>query len=170
MRSAPQRFWAKVEKTADCWLWRGGLNENGYGVFRLNNRTVLSHRVAYELSNGTIPDGLLVCHHCDNPPCMRPDHLFIGTNADNVRDRVEKGRSAKGGAAKGEKHWSKTHPERIARGEKHGRAVLAEEEVRAIRSRYQTGVITQYRLAEEFGVRKGTISRVLRRESWAHVQ
>ena len=99
------RFWSKVNKTDGCWLWTGYRFHAGYGGFHESQpkRTVrLAHRVAWELTNGLIPDGLHVCHTCDNRSCVRPDHLFLGTNADNVADKVAKGRQAKG-----EAHWTK---------------------------------------------------------------
>lgn len=81
-------FWLKVTKTDTCWLWTGRRDKNGYGKVG----AALSHRVFWELHNGHIPDGLYVLHHCDNPPCIRPTHLFLGTQADNVRDMAAKGR------------------------------------------------------------------------------
>lgn len=90
-----ERFWEKVEKTDGCWLWTASLTNKGYGEFRLNEPSpILAHRVAYELAHGPIPPGLFVCHHCDNPPCVRPDHLFLGTQKDNAQDMVRKGRHA----------------------------------------------------------------------------
>jgi hypothetical protein len=97
-RVAPEKvvelFWAKVARGADCWEWGGARNTSGYGWFRFGpDRTPTgAHRVAYELSNGPIPDGLAVLHRCDNPPCVNPAHLFLGTNQDNVTDKVNKGR------------------------------------------------------------------------------
>ncbi len=87
------RFWAKVQKTADCWLWTGALR-NGYGRFG-SPPFRYAHRVSWEIAHSeTLDSSVKVCHHCDNPRCVRPDHLFIGSQADNVRDRASKGRTA----------------------------------------------------------------------------
>jgi hypothetical protein len=87
------RFWAKVVvHPGGCWEWRGRRMPKGYGKLNRGTKTVYAHRLAFELRNGPIPDGLYVLHKCDNPPCINPDHLFLGTQADNVRDRDTKGR------------------------------------------------------------------------------
>jgi hypothetical protein len=93
-RPAEDRFWAKVEKTEGCWLWTGSRRPpGGYGQFRSANQQMVStHRFSWELHNGLIPPGLCVCHRCDNPACVRPDHLFLGTMLDNNRDMMAKGR------------------------------------------------------------------------------
>jgi len=90
------RFWSRVEKTDGCWLWRWSLNKLGYGVIGVRGRAVRAHRLSWELANGPIPDGKVICHHCDNPRCVRPDHLFVGSHADNVADKVAKGRCPRG--------------------------------------------------------------------------
>lgn len=99
------RFWAKVDKSGDCWVWTASVFRErlGYGKFqtgsnRGESRVAYAHRVSWELHFGPIPNGLFVCHHCDNPPCVRPDHLFLGTAADNVRDMDRKGR---------DRHWGR---------------------------------------------------------------
>jgi hypothetical protein len=93
--SVTDRFWKKVQKTDSCWVWIGGLSHS-YGWMGINSRHVLAHRISWELHNGPIPDGLYVCHHCDNPPCVRPDHLFLGTHDDNMNDKISKGRQGHG--------------------------------------------------------------------------
>jgi hypothetical protein len=92
----PARFWEKVEKTGGCWRWTGGTNNKGYGIFcwkgKGQNRMEGAHRVSYFLAHGVWPGEKLVCHTCDNPSCVRPEHLFLGTNSENLRDMVSKGR------------------------------------------------------------------------------
>jgi len=88
-------FWSKANKTDTCWIWTAGKSnrKNNYGAFWSESGTVAAHRYAHKLINGPIPKGIQVLHRCDNPPCVRPSHLFLGTNKDNVEDRVRKGRT-----------------------------------------------------------------------------
>src|SRR5438034_5336909 len=90
------RFWKTVLMTPTCWLWTGSIRPDGRGwtTFGRERGIILAHRLAWELTNGPIPDGIAVCHHCDNPRCVRPDHLFLGTQRDNLRDMRKKGRGA----------------------------------------------------------------------------
>jgi hypothetical protein len=90
------RFWTKVIKGQTCWLWTGATNAKGYGIFGFRDKLMRAHRVAYMLTHGPIVDGLLVCHRCDTPACVRPDHLFVGTAADNTKDARRKGRLKSG--------------------------------------------------------------------------
>lgn len=87
------RFWQRVEKTDGCWRWTGPLHAFGYGLIWRGGNNVGAHRISWEIHVGPIPDGLFVLHRCDNPPCVRPDHLFLGTQADNIHDMVAKGRN-----------------------------------------------------------------------------
>lgn len=144
------RFWDNVEKTSDCWLWKGATVGNGYGKVTINSKCQRAHRVAWELTNGPIPDGMFVCHRCDNPACVRPDHLFLGTPADNVDDMHIKGRYPRGEARK--------------------RAKLTAEMVRQIRSRYQPRRVTVDALATEYGVHSSLIHRIVHRKAWKHVE
>lgn len=96
----PRNFWDRVDKTGECWLWTGARARKDYGAVRFQGRQQPAHRVAWQLTFGPIPGGLFVLHHCDNPPCVRPDHLFLGTQADNMADKVAKGRQARLGRRK----------------------------------------------------------------------
>lgn len=93
-RSIPAevRFWKHVAKTEGCWEWTGSTSKKGYGKLNIGGVTKAAHRFSYEIANGPIPEKLFVLHRCDNPPCVRPDHLFTGTNEDNVKDMMKKGR------------------------------------------------------------------------------
>lgn len=167
------RFLSRINRShaSGCWLWRGALDARGYGRIGLGgstaNRTgantAQTHRLAYEMWVGPIPDGLLVCHRCDVPACVRPNHLFVGTHADNSHDAVRKGRMRRG-----DRHWGRLHPERLARGERNPRAKLTDNDVRAIVAKAHDG-IPRPLLRQQFGVSKTTIDTILRGEVWAHV-
>lgn len=93
--AAAKRFWPRVHKTDTCWTWTGPRGKGGYGVFLFGRERVFAHRMAWQLANKkTIPAGMMACHHCDNPPCVRPSHLFLGTAKDNAQDAKRKGRLA----------------------------------------------------------------------------
>lgn len=113
-----ERFWAKVTKLKDdqCWEWQAARDRDGYGAFWYHDAQHRASRVAWSLTNAQwpIPTGQVVRHKCDNPPCVNPAHLELGTNRDNDNDRVERGRSAFG-----DRNGSRLYPERLPRGEKH---------------------------------------------------
>ena len=164
---ADTRFWGYVDITGEevCWPWIGARDRpNGYGRFSIKrSRAILAHRFAWILSNGPIPDGLCVLHRCDNPPCVNPAHLFLGTQADNNVDCVRKGRNAKG-----ERHGWHTKPDSFARwrGEGNPNAKLTISAVRAIRADQRAERI----IAREYGVSKSLIGAVRRREIWREVE
>lgn len=154
-------FWAKVEKTQDCWEWMASIDHRGYGKFAVGRRILGAHRVAWELHHGAIPDGLFVCHRCDNPRCVRPVHLFLGTAADNSRDMCAKGR-----VQSGAQHHTQRQPDRVARGEQGSNARLTWEQVHEIRARYGAGGARLQDLADEYGVNFGTIGKIVRGDRW----
>ena len=99
-------FWSRVQQSPSCWEWTGHRSEDGYGTLRFNGQMQKAHRVAWQLTNGLIPDRFHVLHRCDNPPCVRPEHLFLGSNHDNVLDRHSKGRTNEKAWRSGRVHWA----------------------------------------------------------------
>ena len=162
-----KRFWAKVEKSDGCWLWSAArLTANGYGISSIRGRSVVAHRIAWELATGEAPPADLdVCHKCDVRNCVRPDHLFLGTRRENVQDMIEKGR---GRWANGENSSARLHPESRPRGERFPQAKLTAEVVRVIRAEHDAGT-TQTALAARFAVSTHTVSEIVRRKAWRHV-
>lgn len=164
-RPLSERFWQhfqRAEGPKACWPWEGALSSDGYGMVRDDDgKRVRAHRVAYELQVGPIPDGQWVLHRCDNPPCVRGDHLFPGTNHDNLRDMWRKHRGPHG-----DTHGARKHPESRPRGSANGRAKLTEDQVRAIRQQYAVGNITIKTLAAEYGVAETGMGRIVRGTSW----
>ncbi len=92
----PNEFWSKVDKTGDCWFWNAFRTKRGYGQIRIAGKIMVASHVAYLITHGEIPDGFFICHHCDNPPCVNPLHLFAGTQRDNMLDKVRKNRQPHG--------------------------------------------------------------------------
>ncbi|MGE5617840.1 MAG: HNH endonuclease [Sphingomonadaceae bacterium] len=161
-----ERFWSKVQKSEDgCWVWNGTIRQTGYGTLKIGGRMVAAHRLAYDLVKGPIPEDMCVCHACDNRTCVRPDHLFIGTRADNNRDMRIKGR-----AARGERHGTHTHPERVPRGERAAKAKLTNRQVVEIRRLRATGEASYGSLARRYGVSHRAIKKAITGESWGHVE
>ena len=173
------RFWAKVQKTDGCWLWNGAHSPEGYGKLTIDRKQIRAHRYAYELTYGPIARGLLVCHRCDSPRCVRPDHLFLGTIEDNNKDMSRKGRYAQGAThgsrtkpdrvPRGDRTGSHLHPESRPRGEAHHAARLNAELVSEIRRRYANNEASQNELARDYGVDQATIWSVIHRKSWKHI-
>ena len=145
--SFASRFWSKVDKTDDCWLWRGAIATNGYGNTAPSRCTpgFYVHRASWIMHNGAIPDGIKVCHTCDVRNCVNPAHLFLGTQQDNLRDASAKGR------------MKSTHE------------ILTPDTVREIRRLYSVGAGSYATLGQQFGVHGNTVSDLVRRRTWKHV-
>ena len=154
--------------TGNCTIWNKAKTPQGYGVTTKNNKTVYAHRVAAEEAYGPIPEGMMVCHRCDNPSCVNPDHLFFGTHKDNMNDMKRKGRSAGG-----DRHKSKVRPDSVQHGEAVGTSRLTAEQVGSIRSTYKPGKSGVRRpdslmsLARQYGVSYTAIHKIVNRETWA---
>lgn len=161
-----ERFWKRVEKRgeAECWPWKGSTDDDGYGWCSAMGEKK-AHRVAYVLAYGLVPEGLSVLHSCDNPGCCNYAHLRAGTPADNMRDKVERGRAR--GAA-GEANGMQTRPEQRSAGSRNGAAKLTEADVLRIRERRAAGA-TVYELAKDFGLSHPTVSNICTRKTWKHV-
>lgn len=146
--SLEDRFMSHVQKSDDpddCWEWIGAKYINGYGEFGIKNKTCLAHRVSYALFIGNIPDGMFVCHRCDNHSCVNPSHLFLGTHQDNIQDMMNK--------------------DRQNRGERHGMHKLTEQKVYQIREKLEQGYSHQ-QIANMFGVSRKTISHIKSKRDW----
>lgn len=164
----------ETRQKSECEEWQGPRSRAGYG--RVGRG--YAHRVAYERLHGPIPAGMVVRHRCDNPPCVNPAHLELGTHADNMRDMAARGRSFRGEprralmrrvAARGMAHGTHTRPEGRPRGERNGHAKLTEATAREVRAAYAAGGTTQRELAARFGVTQMTVSDLVTRKTWAHV-
>jgi HNH endonuclease len=152
-RPLSERFWEKVGKQPGCWIWTGKRNRQGYGRAYSGGEfgyEIAAHRLAWELTNGPIPPGLCVLHRCDNPSCVNPDHLWLGSQADNVRDMIDKGRRGDSSLI----------------GVRNGRAKLTPEAAGQIRSLHARGLATYTDLARVYGVGKSTICRVVLERAW----
>lgn len=172
------RFWSHVKKTPGCWEWESArLSSGGYGAFRILGKTIRSHRFSWAIANGSDPGPLCVLHECDNPPCVNPEHLRIGTIAENNADRERKGRGTHPNPARGtrngaythpervlrgDSHWSRKRPELVKRGEDNGFSKLTKLDVEEIRSSGRTG----REMARKFNVTEAAISAIRRRKTW----
>lgn len=150
--SPKERFWRRVNKTETCWLWTGTTSRGGYGMINFGEKIRTAHRVSWEIANGPIPKGdgyhgTCVLHRCDNPPCVNPDHLFLGTVADNNRDREQKDRGNQ------------------PKGKANGWAKLTEDQVLDIRD----GGGTTKEAGERHGVAQAHVSKIRLRKVWGHL-
>lgn len=153
-----ERFWPKVNKTETCWLWTGATS-TGYGAIGVGGKYggfAYAHRLSWEWANGPIPDDQCVLHHCDVRNCVRPDHLFLGTKADNCADMSAKRRG-----------WMQ-QPGNASRGERHPRAKLTEGNVRALRASWHAGWPIAF-LARTFGITPTHTRRIVLGKAWQHV-
>lgn len=145
-----ERFWARVDKSGDCWLWLGGVNNKGYGFFNGGKgypKTRLAHRVAWSLTHGEeLSPSVVIMHKCDNPTCVNPEHLIKGTHLDNSTDKIEKGRANQG-----------------------KRERLTAESVFEIKTRYEAGGITQVQLAKEYGISHRQMQYIINGHVWKSV-
>jgi len=145
-------FWAKVDKSGDCWVWTGGRFNTGYGNVKRNGRAQTTHRLAWTLAYGPIPAGQIICHRCDNPPCVRPDHLFLGSHRTNAEDRTRKGRGVQA----------------VRRGGENGMTLLSEDAVRGIRRDRASGR-TYVELAKQYGATKANVANICQGRTWRHL-
>jgi hypothetical protein len=149
--SAAARFWSKVDKTGECWTWSARRDPDGYGVFWYEGKNRRAHRMAWLFTRG--PDGMdgkLACHRCDNPSCVNPGHLFLGTNTDNLQDMARKGRSVG------------------FDGEAHPMAKITAETVALIRGAYNSGE-SQSAIGARVGISQTQVSRIVRGKRWSHL-
>lgn len=157
MNILEERFWSKVDVRGDdeCWVWKAGSVRGGYGGFRTAQKGVGSkttaHKFSYELVKGKVPSGLMVCHTCDNVKCCNPNHLYVGTQKDNMKDRTERGRASS------------------RKGSCNGRARLTAEQVSVIKRKLLQGVSLQ-ELSFEYKVSVPTIWQIRRGKNWSEVE
>jgi hypothetical protein len=158
------RFWSKVDRRGpdECWEWQAGREDSGYGVFDGRH----AHRVAWEITNGAIPAGLIVRHYvCDNRPCCNVAHMKLGTRRQNSEDMVRKGRQATG-----DRSPRRLHPESYAVGEAHGNSKLTPDQVREMRRLYAVGGETHQSLGRRFGISAAIAGRIVSRKMWKHIE
>lgn len=146
------RFFSNIDVTDSCWIWSGHVTQNGYGQIKYKSKGLGAHRVSYQIHKGPIPEGLYVCHSCDNPSCVNPDHLWLGTHTDNMRDMYAKGRQ-------------RSNP---VRGHDNRSSKLTEAQVVYIKQQLRLGV-KQRTLAIQYNVSDAAIHYIKTGEVWSHI-
>ena len=158
------KFWKYVDKSGDCWLWTAGKFVQGYGAFNWSPKsqskglTRYAHRVSWIFANGPIPEGMCVCHSCDNPACVNPDHLFLGTQADNMRDMRGKGRDSVAGLFTARK----------TQGEKNRKAKFTERDALVVKERLAAGECMTS-IANDFNCPVSRVYDIKRGRTWTHI-
>ena len=155
----------RMETPSGCWEWIGARTTAGYGELVVDGKVNYTHRLSWELHNGPIPAELFVLHRCDNPPCFRPDHLFLGTHQINIADKMTKGRH-RHGHLYGDDHPARKHPETFLKyGEDHHNARITWAIVREIRASYATSE-TKASIAKRLGLNRGTVYKIVNQQQW----
>lgn len=162
--AAVRRFWSQVDQSGECWMWIGARNQRGYGQFGLRGRNFRVPRIAWTIYHGAWPGPLFVLHHCDMPPCVRPDHLFLGTGRDKMADARRKGR-----LLTGDNHPLRRRPECAARGERNGNVSLTQEIVDRLRAAAPLAPSISA-LARDFALNRSTVSQAVRGTTWKTVR
>ena len=155
------KFWSRVVKSDKCWEWIGSKDDEGYGRMHLGNGSIKAHRLSFLIAHGTISVGMCICHTCDNPSCVNPEHLWAGTNYENQHDKLKKQREARGAT-----HGTRTKPECVKRGVANGRSKLNPELVESIRDQYASGKISYKKLASKFNVSKTLVRKIVANTLW----
>jgi len=159
-----ERFWEKVQKTDSCWMWTASKRYKGYGAFIWKDKDGRiiqgrAHRFSWTIHKGDIPEGIFVLHHCDQPACVNPEHLFLGTNQDNVNDKMKKGRHVK----------AETYgPGKYKRGKDHHRTKLTSDTILRIRNDYPS--LSFSRIAKKYSISISHAYAIVKRKAWKHVK
>lgn len=158
-KSPEERFWEKVDVRGkdECWEWQARITTSGYGQFRFDPHKshMVAHRASWILANGEIPEGMLVCHKCDNRKCVNPNHLFLGTQLENMRDMISKGRQ----------NYHKIPPKK---GSANGSSKLTESQVKEIKEKLKSG-LSCCAIGREYGVANQLINSIKNGKFWTHV-
>lgn len=158
------RFWSKVEirNIDECWLWQASKTNAGYGQFWCDDSLQLAHRISWKIHYGEIPIGMLVCHKCDTPSCVNPNHLWLGTSNDNMQDKMKKNR---GKWATGIQSGAYTHPEKRPHGDSHGKTKLSSNDIQEIRTKHMNENLSAKELSDIYNISYVQMWRILHNNS-----